>query len=203
MLFKRPDRSAKPAKPVAPAGPARHVFAKAPPPPAAKKTGSRPRHDIVIAAAGVALGLTCALFPWYIFFNQDQFGPPSVKFAGTDVEASADDATATPIMPRGNSDVRIVGIPDLSLDYTPTGSLSRTFSPPVNPAPEQPFPEVAAPFKVLHVTAGRAMIEDDTGIWVVQPGSTLPDRTRVETIERRKGKWVVVTSSHAVLSASN
>lgn len=162
---------------------------------------SRSRTDFVIAAAGLALGLTCALFPWYIFFNQDQFGPPAMKFEGTEVEAVGDDALATPVLPRGNSEVRIIGIPDLNLDYAPTGSLPRVFSAPATPLPEQPFPDDATPFKVLHVTAGRAMIEDDTGIWVVEPGSKLPDRSQVESIERRKGKWVVVTSDNKVLAA--
>lgn len=158
------------------------------------------RSDIVIAGAGLTLGLTCALFPWYIFFNQSQFGPRAMKFEGTEVEALVDDAMATPLLPRSNVPVRIIGIPDLNLDYSPTGSLPRVFSAAPTPV-EQPFPYTAAPFKVLHVTAGRAMIEDDTGIWVVEPGSRLPDRTTVEAIERRKGKWVVVTSAKKVLTA--
>lgn len=161
------------------------------------------RQDILIAALGIALGLTCALFPWYIFFNQDQFGPPAMKFEGTEVEAVGDDALATPVLPRGNSEVRIIGIPDLNLDYSPTGSLPRVFSAPVLPLPEQAFPDEGTPFKILHVTAGRAMIEDDTGIWVVEPGAKLPDRSHVTSIERRKGKWVVVTSDSKVLTATN
>ncbi len=168
--------------------------------PEAEQRRSR-RNDILIAGAGVALGLTCALFPWYIFFNQEQFGPPAVKFEGTDAEVLVDDASATPLLPRSNSEVRIIGIPDLHLDYTPTGSLPRVFTPGFEPPAEQPYPDDASAFKVLHVTAGRAMIEDDSGIWVVEPGSRLPDKSRVESIERRKGKWVVVTSEKKVLAA--
>src|SRR5438445_8084527 len=41
------------------------------------------RRDFVIAALGVTLGLICALFPWYIFFNQEQFGVQAIKFGGT------------------------------------------------------------------------------------------------------------------------
>ncbi|WP_274627882.1 hypothetical protein [Arvimicrobium flavum] len=166
------------------------------------KNGASTRHDFVIAASGIALGVTCALFPWYIFFNQEKFGPPAMKFEATEVEANGDDATATPLLPRGNSEVRIIGIPDFELDYDATGSLPRTFSPP-QPAVEQPFPEDVSTYRVLHVTAGRAMIEDDTGIWVVQRGSRLPDRTRVERIERRDGDWVLVTSGDKVLVASD
>ena len=45
-----------------------------------------------LAALGVVLAMICALFPWYIFFNQEQFGPPAMKFEGTEVEALVDDA---------------------------------------------------------------------------------------------------------------
>ena len=38
--------------------------------------------DVVIAALGIALGLTCAFFPWYIFFNQEKFGVRPMKFEG-------------------------------------------------------------------------------------------------------------------------
>ena len=37
------------------------------------------RDDMTVAALGVTLGLTCALFPWYIFFNPEKFGPPKVE----------------------------------------------------------------------------------------------------------------------------
>jgi hypothetical protein len=157
------------------------------------------RSDVMIAGAGLALGLTCALFPWYIFLNPDKFGPPSVRFSGATVEAISVDAMSTPVMPRGGSDVRIVGIPEL--DYSGTGSVPESFSAGDVPS-EQPFPDNISPFKVLHVTAGRAMIEDDTGIWVVQRGSELPDHSRVEKIEQREGKWVLVTTGK-VLSATN
>ena len=46
------------------------------------------------------------------------------------------------------------------------------------------------------------MIEDSAGLWVVQPGSTLPDSSRVRSIEQRKGKWVLVTSTDRVLETA-
>jgi hypothetical protein len=44
------------------------------------------------------------------------------------------------------------------------------------------------------------MIEDDAGLWIVQPGSTLPDNSKVASIERRGGKWVLVTSTNRVVA---
>jgi len=44
------------------------------------------------------------------------------------------------------------------------------------------------------------MIEDDSGLWIVQRGSTLPDMTKVTSIEQRDSGWVVVTSGKRVLA---
>ncbi|RUW32821.1 hypothetical protein EOA37_31525, partial [Mesorhizobium sp. M2A.F.Ca.ET.015.02.1.1] len=60
----------------------------------------------------------------------------------------------------------------------------------------------ASEFKMVHVANGRAMIEDDTGLWVVQRGSVLPDSSRVASIEQRGGKWVIVTSTDKVIQLS-
>jgi hypothetical protein len=55
-------------------------------------------------------------------------------------------------------------------------------------------------FRLVHVANGRAMIEDDAGLWVVQAGSMLPDSSRVARIEKRDGKWVLVTSTDRVVA---
>ena len=41
------------------------------------------RSDLTLAALGVTLGLICALFPWYIFFNPEEFGVRAMKFGGS------------------------------------------------------------------------------------------------------------------------
>ena len=41
------------------------------------------RSDLTVAALGVTLGLICALFPWYIFFNPEEFGVRAMKFGGS------------------------------------------------------------------------------------------------------------------------
>ena len=46
------------------------------------------------------------------------------------------------------------------------------------------------------------MIEDDTGLFVVQPGSMLPDNSLVATIEERDGRAVLVTDMGAILEIS-
>lgn len=63
---------------------------------------------------------------------------------------------------------------------------------------DQPFPEALSSYRLVHVANGRAMIEDESGLFVVQPGSHLPDATTVASIEQREGKWVLVNSNGSV-----
>ena len=156
------------------------------------------RSDVVVAALGVVLGLTCALFPWYIFFNQDQFGVLAISFGGR-----GHNVGRIMVDPRPGEDVSDVARQEISknLDLFSTGTVPAKPEPP-DQAPgldQQPFPAEAAEFRLVHVANGRAMIEDDAGLWIVQQGSSLPDSTRVKSIEQRKGRWVLVTSADRVI----
>lgn len=154
------------------------------------------RSDLVVAALGVTLGLICALFPWYIFYNDIRFTPHGFKLGG-----------------KGDRDGRMVmsdrsmaaptpapEVPVQNIDLFATGTPGESPKDP-NDAPgldQQPFPAEISEFHLVHVANGRAMIEDDTGLWIVQPGSALPDNSRVTSIEQRGGKWVLVTSANKV-----
>ncbi|WP_217572226.1 hypothetical protein [Mesorhizobium sp. GbtcB19] len=157
------------------------------------------RSDFVIAALGITLGLICALFPWYIFFNQEQFGVQAIKFGGSGSNAGR--VSGGPQLVNSSSADAPKTVPDL--DLFATGTLPDEQEDP-DKAPgldQQPFP-AASEFKMVHVANGRAMIEDDTGLWIVQRGSVLPDSSRVVSIEQRGGKWVIVTSTDKVVPLS-
>ncbi|MBM2712227.1 hypothetical protein JQK88_13385 [Mesorhizobium caraganae] len=156
------------------------------------------RSDIVFAALGITLGLICALFPWYIFFNQDQFGVQAIKFGGSGTNAGR--VSGGSQMENSGQPLTANDVPDV--DLFATGTLQdpedKTRAPGVD---EQPFP--ADPkFRMVHVANGRAMIEDDAGLWIVQRGSKLPDSSIVSSIEQRSGKWVMVTSTDQVIELS-
>ncbi|MDX8528368.1 hypothetical protein RFM68_28210 [Mesorhizobium sp. MSK_1335] len=164
----------------------------------ADKSADR-RSDLVIAALGITLGLICALFPWYIFFNQEQFGVQAIKFGGSGSNAGRASG-GTQLVNSGTADAPKT-VPDL--DLFATGTLPDEQEDP-DKAPgldQQPFP-AASEFKMVHVANGRAMIEDDTGLWIVQRGSVLPDSSRVASIEQRGGKWVIVTSTDKLIQLS-
>ena len=92
-------------------------------------------------------------------------------------------------------------VPEPPLDSFTTATLAaeqQTETPGVD---DQPFPgdaSGASAFRVVHVANGRAMIEDDSGLWIVERGATLPDNSRVRSIEQRGGNWVIVTTDSRV-----
>ena len=159
--------------------------------------------DIVLGLFGIALGLGAAFFPWYVFFNQEKFGIAAVRF-DSDVPPVAGISSTTPLINRIVNPEDVREIITLEVDTVATGTTA-----PANggsaravPAEEQPFPQKEVPFRVVHIENGRAMIEDASGLWVVQRGSTLPDLSRVTAIEQRDGEWVLVTNADRVLTLS-
>ncbi|RWO68860.1 MAG: hypothetical protein EOS17_16280 [Mesorhizobium sp.] len=165
--------------------------------PRLKKKSDR-RSDFVIAALGITLGLICALFPWYIFFNQDQFGVQAMKFGGT---GSNPGRAGGGVVAERSAPLTAKDIPAANLDLLATGTVRDDANPAAAPD-EQPFPADAAKFRMVHVANGRAMIQDDAGLWIVQRGSILPDSSQVSSIEQRNGKWVMVTSADRVIELS-
>jgi hypothetical protein len=160
------------------------------------------RSDLIIAGLGIALGFGCAVFPWYIFFNQDKFGIRAMKFEGN--------ADQKPPIMLGSDGERIGApmsaedIPPMQLDLFATGTTSADEDDDGNASKlvEQPFPGDRIAYRLVYAAAGRAMIADDTGMWVVQRGSLLPDNSKVAAIEQRDGKWVLVTSADKVVELS-
>lgn len=166
--------------------------------PSPKKRKKLDRGDLTIAALGITLAAICAVFPWYIFFNQEKFGVKEFVFDGGRANTPASHLAYRP-GPVGkpfNAD----DLPTMNLDFFPTATVVEEHEPirPV-PASEQPFPSDLVNFRLVHVANGRAMIADDDGLWVVQPGSRLPDASQVAAIEQRNGQWVLVTSLSKVL----
>ena len=196
-LFGEPEPAAKPKPAPAPA-PAKTAPKKPAPAKAVKKKKKMDRGDVTIATLGVLLAVTCAAFPWYIFFNQEQFGVREFVFSGGGSARPSPGAAFVP-QPVGKP-FASAEVPKLELDFFPTATLPADREPArAVPASEQPFPSDRVNFRLVHVANGRAMIEDADGLWVVQRGSRLPDASRVVAIEQRGASWVLVTSNDGIV----
>ena len=161
------------------------------------------RSDLTVAALGVTLGLICALFPWYIFFNPEEFGVRAMKFGGSGGGAEPILLGAQP--GRVGAPVASVDVPSMKLDPLSTGAATKEESD-EHGTPgltEQPFPAPIVSFRLVQIANGRALLADDTGLFVVQPGSILPDSSLVAAIEERNGRPVLVTDGGTILEIGN
>ena len=172
-----------------------------PPQPTARSRDRR--SDLTVAALGVTLGLICALFPWYIFFNPEEFGVRAMKFGGSGGGTEPIVLGAQP--ERVGAPVAVQEIPPMKLDLLATGTATRR-SEDDGRGGHAGLDRAALPgrrslrFRLVQIANGRAMIEDDTGLFIVQRGSILPDNSRVATIEERDGR---VCAGHRQATASS
>lgn len=167
----------------------------------------RPRRfrliDLALGAAGLALGLGCAWFPWYVFMHQDKFGFYSEALGKVDAALpTSRGGSSAPLYPDFiDSSIN----PNAPLDEIATGTTPGEGQYPPAPIGEdqQPFPGHEVDFRLVMVTNGQAMIEDGSSFWVVRQGSILPDNSSVSAIEQRDGQWAIVTSTNKVVKLTN
>jgi len=160
--------------------------------------------DRLMVAAGITLACAAAIFPWYVFFHEEQFGVRLAEWGRTrDLpEGRGHDVFSVSPLAMVDRDNGGAVQPETgaSVDPLVTATVSSVGKerPGTNAAePEQPFPGQSG-FRLLHVANGRALIEDGSGMYMVRVGSILPDNSKVATLEMRDGKWVIVTSKGAI-----
>jgi len=174
--------------------------AQAVPQPAARSLGQFKKSDWFLAAGGLALAGVCAVFPWYIFFNQEQFGIRPLALSAEPTKFGSGSGLLSELA-REEMPLAVNKLPEL--DFFPTGTVpdAPESEPAVAPS-EQPFPGDRRSFRFIHAENGEAIIEDEDGFWVVKRGSLLPGGSRVAGIENRDGTWVLVTSEKTEISLS-
>lgn len=167
------------------------------------------RSEMALSATGIGLAAFAAFFPWYVFFHHEQFaarhdglaqnmvrdlpvGPPKPVYS---VSPSAS------INANGTPAGMAMALPK-DLDNLRTGTITEQDKPAAgegNSDLNQPLPGRSNAFKLLHVSGGKALIEDEGGMYIVGVGSALPDNSSIKSIEQRDGNWVIVTSSGNVV----
>ncbi|MDP2119391.1 MAG: flagellar protein [Hoeflea sp.] len=172
------------------------------PGPVAKSERSGER---VFTVVGFLLASAAAFFPWYVFFNQENFGITPMGYADTRDLPEIPGRAMVTVSPLAIPDEKDESAPASAFDPIVTatvpesggqGSSSSSFA--VSADPSQTFPGKPQ-YRLLHVANGRALIEDKSGMYIVRIGSVLPDNSRLATLEQREGKWVIVTSNGEVI----
>lgn len=157
--------------------------------------------DRILAVAGVSLAFGSAIFPWYVFLNPDKFGFGSDSMDRTRDLSLLEARNVFSVSPlalvsKDKSEQK----PPQDLDQIKTATISNVGREAKDAKPaeiQQPFPGGDA-FRLLHVANGRALIEDASGMFMVKVGSILPDNSKVAVLEKRDGKWVIITTNGAI-----
>ncbi len=107
----------------------------------------------------------------------EDFGIRAMRFTGGDL-TSAPPSGMSPTSALLLNPLPAPDLPSAALDLFATGT-PRDDSEGPKSAPglrEQPFPAAPVKYRLIHVENGRAMIEDEVGIYVVERGSVPPGR---------------------------
>jgi hypothetical protein len=180
---------------------------KEPPP----STDAMDRVDMALSATGVTLAVFAAFFPWYVFFNYEQFAPKYGEmvqnmrrdlpvFAPKPVFSVSPSASININQrPPGLAMQVPPGLDDITTATVPGEDADRKKARSDTGALDQPMPGAAGSFRLLHVAGGRALVEDASGIYMVGIGEVLPDNSKLVSIEQQAGKWLITTSNGATL----
>jgi len=164
-----------------------------------KRTGDR-----VLAVTGFVLATAAAFFPWYVFFNQESFGIAPMGYTETRDLPETGGRSFVNVSPLAIPDEKDGTAEPSAFDPITTATVSSegegaSGAPGLASVdPNKTFPGKPR-YKLLHVANGRALIEDRSGMYIVRIGSVLPDNSRLATLEKRDGQWVIITSNGEVI----
>ncbi|WP_427927964.1 flagellar protein [Agrobacterium cavarae] len=156
--------------------------------------------DRVLTGGLIAVAAAAAALPWYVFLNPEKFGmsgrgwealmnvPQRGGGGGEAVIPHGDDSAAIEPKDAVVDNVITATVPAIDKDIISDSS-----------AVQQPFPG-GVNFKLLHVSNGRALIEDKSGMFLVQIGSVLPDESKLISMTKVDGRWKIVTSAGELYS---
>lgn len=180
-----------------------------------QKKRQRFNFDVLLTIAGLCLAASSAFLPWYVFLNQEKFAVERLAYnqesSGSGSWSGRIVVNEKPAAFEGNGATDRALI-NLTPDLITTASIEQDdalVASSEDPEPSlettgsigQPFPGVR-PYKLVHVANGRALIEDESGMYVVREGSVLPDNSVLSTLEQTPNGWVAITSEGQMLKIS-
>ncbi|WP_417411134.1 flagellar protein [Hoeflea sp.] len=169
-----------------------------------RKASPRGNGDRLVAVAGFLLATAAAFFPWYVFFNQESFGIAPMSYSETRDLPEIGGRSFVNVSPLAIPDEKDGTAEPSAFDPITTATVSNlgdegtSAAPATAVDPNKSFPGKPR-YKLLHVANGRALIEDTSGMYIVRIGSVLPDNSRLATLEKREGQWVIITSNGEVI----
>lgn len=155
--------------------------------------------DLMLTIFGICLAGSAAFLPWYVFLNQDEFSVKRMAYSDDRVLPDWEGRTVVNVSPQAIKKRNPEIDTQLPPDEITTASIQSPGDSLTGSAAKQEFPGGKLNYRLLHVVNERALIEDDSGMYMVKVGSVLPDNSTLAELEQREGKWAIVTSNGDVL----
>lgn len=173
----------------------------------AAEIGAGSNVDRALAVCGVLIAFSSLAFAGYMLADAD--GPPRIAgpeylsiFARPSHSIVAAQQRIAPIAAEAPTRLTAEAI-----DPTPTGSISNKIASgqPVNlimtPMRDLEAKAPYASYTLLDVSNGEALIQSDIGFRSVRVGDVLPDIGRINAIERRGDRWILLSQKGAALES--
>lgn len=154
--------------------------------------------DYVLSAIGLALGTFAAVFPWHVYLNPEDYGPPRMTFSRggvipqAEIAAQEPGAPADAAGPRSGEAATSVARARPAVDPVTTGKVDRGAVRQIET--DQPYPGNGRSFQVLAVDGARALVGDSDGVYLVRAGSRLPDDTVAQSFRQDGTGWYILTA---------
>ncbi len=164
---------------------------------AARQRRSIRDFDRVLTGGLVAVAAAAAALPWYVFFNPEKFGMTGNGWEALTNVPQREGGGVTAVIPHIDESLAAEKREETAshLDTLTTATVQASGQGQnANEGTSQPFPG-GTRFKLLHVSNGRALIEDKSGMFLVQIGSVLPDESKLLSMNNVDGKWQIITSA--------
>jgi len=169
--------------------------------------------DLGLGLIGLGLAGVSSYLPYYVYFHESEFGPPTMQFTGRidyggpEIVERATEARRPLFKDVAQLDVELQDIdPVVTGSIQPDTSAIPTLRPAVRPRPSRELLEKLSPELVEHdslilvfATRGRALVRDGDDLMPIAVGSRLPDGSTVKSLLRKQNGWQVVTSNNHVL----
>jgi len=152
--------------------------------------------DRGLAALGIALAVGSATFAATMILPGRPAYSPSVQVRAID---SPDVHAANP------NETRTRSLATEGFDADPAQSLIETERDASSTLTQRSWHDtsdtssnVVTGYVLRYADVGAALVQGRGGTFVVMPGSVVPDAGLIRTIERRRGRWVVVTATGTI-----
>jgi hypothetical protein len=150
--------------------------------------------DRAIIGGGVAAAFCSLAFATYMISDRDRqpyfFGSQYLAIFAMPSHGVQVAAHPSPVLARLDAPSDSNGV-----DPTPTGSI------PVEARPEPPDGAGLLPvrYRLVAANGDAAWVESELGFRQVKPGDTLAGLGRIASIEKRNGRWALITSTGSTL----